>query len=248
MMNYAGAEKKYMGKLESIKTEMTELSTKPAKTLLYRLSIVSCIVAVVFCLLLIGMVVLQHREAAAIERQDREYEKDLVKRIAWEDEVFPKLDALYEQGDYDSILAMRDSFYEDESEYDIGGWRHAAFIEVYDDYATLLRFRELSQTQDEVESYYYGEVLYNAMNLWCFYSDEKMESLIPQHDYNANWGLTESEVELVRSYRQTAFELMTNDLKLTQADVDYLSQQGEDHSLVNTCYDFAEDRFGEESP
>jgi hypothetical protein len=248
-MIYAGAEQKYMGKLESIKTEMTELSKKPAKTLLYRLTIVSCIVAFVFSLLMIGMVVEQRRKAAEIERQDREYESELVDRIAWEDEVYPKFDALYEQGDFDSILALRDSYFEDENGgYGIGNWRHSSFIDIYDDYATLMHFSDLTQSQDQSEAYYYGEVLYHAMSLWYFYSEERLKLLIPQGEYNTNWGLSDTELELVRSYRQTAYKLMTTDLKLTQENIDSLCEQGETKSLVNACYDFAEDRFGEDTP
>lgn len=242
-MIYAGAESKYMGQLESIKTEMVDISKRPTNVWLHRLGFVVCIVAGIISVMLIAMVVKEQREAADFKKEEMEYEEEFAKKLLWEDETYPKLDGWYEQGDYNSIITFRDSLYSDAYGHNFGSWRHAAFIEVYEKYAELLMFEDSISKGEYTQSYEYGNALYQAMSLWYYYDEEHLKSMTPQNEFNADWGLTEKEIELIDGYRNKAYQFMTVELHITDQELEKLIQQSENNNIAGACYDYVEERY-----
>ncbi len=60
-------------------------------------------------------------------------------QLAWERATFPKLDAWYASGDYDSILEFIDN--PEASEYSLSRWKHASFLWAYLDYSIIHDYR-----------------------------------------------------------------------------------------------------------
>lgn len=126
-----GGEKQYMEQLYDIKRDVAELSDVPEEE--YRREIrktgrvirltflAAAILACAAGLFLFVKQKLFYAEPTAA---------DMRAQMKWEKEVFPQLDALYAEGDYDGVMACVFENQE-ESYYSIDNWKHADFINVY---------------------------------------------------------------------------------------------------------------------
>ncbi len=133
-LNAVGGEKQYMEQLYDIKKDVEELSAAPVRE--YRREIgktgrvirvtvlvTAVLTAFVGLLLFLGRKWTDHEPTVEEARA----------QMQWEKENFPKLDALYAEGDYDAVVAY---VFENQGEpyYSIANWAHADFIDVYTRY------------------------------------------------------------------------------------------------------------------
>ncbi len=133
-LNAAGGEKQYMEQLYDIKKDVEELSTVPGRE--YRREIGKSgrvirrtfLVIAVF-LAFVGLFLFLWRKWTDYEPTAEEIRA----QMEWEKAVFPKLDALYEAGDYDGVM---ECVFENQGEsyYSISNWAHEDFINVYTRY------------------------------------------------------------------------------------------------------------------
>lgn len=133
-LNVTGSEKQYMEQLYDIKKDVEELSAVPKEEYrgeigktgrVIRRTFLAAAVLMTFVGLLLFLV-----------RKWTDYEptaEEMRAQIQWEKEIFPKLDALYAEGNYDGIM---ECVFENQngSFYSISNWEHEDFINVYTRY------------------------------------------------------------------------------------------------------------------
>lgn len=130
-LHVPGGEKQYMERLYGIRKDVEDLSDVPVQEYrreigksgrVIRRTLLTAVVLAAFA----GLILFACRKAF----DDEPTPEEARARMQWEKEVFPKLDALYEAGDYDGVVEY---VYEnqDGDYYSIANWKHADFINVY---------------------------------------------------------------------------------------------------------------------
>lgn len=135
--------------------------------------------------------------------------------LLWEKETYPKLDAMYEAGDYDGILEFSEALYGNDNyeDYSLYNWSHDAFLSGYMYYRYMLDSVGYIENGKEHVDYYKESILYYALKL-------KYEEW--DVSYNISKRLTKKDYELIKSYIAEADAILSEHFHLTQADCDEL--------------------------
>lgn len=126
-----GGEKQYMEQLYDVKRDVEELADVPVRAYrreigktgrMIRLTFLAAAILAAFA----GLFFFVSWKLLGSEPTAEEMRA----QIAWEKEVFPQLDVLYAEGDFDGVMECVFENQE-ESYYSIDNWKHADFINVY---------------------------------------------------------------------------------------------------------------------
>ncbi|MBD5454739.1 MAG: hypothetical protein HDR30_10555 [Lachnospiraceae bacterium] len=148
-LNAVGGEKQYMEHLFDLKEDVEELKDVPLQTykqelkrssrIIKRTLFICCIVGI----LAVGVFFItdkfRYAEMPVAEQKEQ---------LLWEKENFPKLDALYADGDYEGILEFENTNCAD-GYYSLYNWEHYGFISLYRWYL----FCEESAAQAQKKNY-----------------------------------------------------------------------------------------------
>lgn len=191
-LNLPGGEKQYMDNLFELKEDVKELSSvslEEYKKELGRTGRLFKWALVIFAVIAVlgGLLYLWVEKSPLYETDSA----DVKAQMFWERENYPKLDAMYEEGDYDGILEFEAMDCED-GYYSMAGWEHYDFIDVYRWYAAC---RERAVELDSGE-YDEDNVYWFIMDAMFLMRDKSYES------YDAD------EQELIEGYKQEIMELM----------------------------------------
>ena len=194
--NINGAEMEYMGKLEDIREDVSdlkhsfknetkkELVVQSKKTI--RLVIILLIIVVAF--FVIGLAI---DELPFISFQTEEQKNE---EIIFHHETIPKLNELYEAGKYGELI---DLYYDDlkDNEY-INSWKHSDFFFAYYD---VLLFRELSM-KDNLNDFDKEDLIY------LYVSIENREMDV-------------DEKEIINDFQKDNFMFLNTELGVTVDDI-----------------------------
>lgn len=223
--NASGGERQYMERLYDLKEDVEEISEAPKREYrreMGRIGRMLCRTFLVFAGLaaVCGIVVyLFHRST--------DYEisaEDMKAQAEWEREVFPKLDALYEEGDYEGVI---DYVYahDEEGQRSLSNWEHNDFLDEY------MRYQSCMWALEGIASGDYDE-------------DEEISCMIDvlflmhEKDYNV---YTEAEEALIAAYRREVKELLYAELGVSEEELTALYEACcvEDEYGVYLHYDTA---------
>lgn len=203
-LNYIGAEAQYMDNLEDIRSDLSEMSddAKEAYTSSAKKSTIVIIVTLC-CLLLVAAIVLSlilitHAIISATE------DEDLVKaQMLWREQYMDDLDAMYEAGEYDEILAFIDEHAEDKG-FSFYSWEHSDFIEVYNTY-----------TRFQTDLLYF-DINDKDMVKWTLYDAISLDYFLSGDVYM----FTEEEIVLIEGWREESYAFYRNTLGLSDAEIE----------------------------
>lgn len=185
-LNVLGGEKQYMEQLYDLKRDVEELSDAPAREYRREIGKTGRIIRWTFAVaavlaVFVGLFLFLSRKLT----DDEPTAEDACAQMQWEKEIFPKLDVLYAEGNYDAIM---ECVYENQEEayYSISNWEHADFINVYTWYQSCVERleRAVSEGYDAEEA---GECILDAL------------FLIQERNYDTYAG---SEEALIGEYRE----------------------------------------------
>ena len=132
--------------------------------------------------------------------------------MLWQKENFPKLDAMYEAGEYDAILDFIYSLYNDEHEsikYSVFEWEHYNFIDAYDKYRVLLEYEGELDKNGSVDDFEAKYMLYYGM--WLYYRQYDQDFL----------NYSEEEFERIDTeYRDEAARILFDRMQFTNEELD----------------------------
>lgn len=127
-LNPIGGEKRYMERLFDLKEDVKELHGEPTKAYGREFRRTGKVIVITFLCLLTVLLLFLLIESMINRGSAQEY--DSKEQLRWERENFPLLDEMYEQEDYDGILAFKVKN-SDDINHSIGGWEHADLIDAY---------------------------------------------------------------------------------------------------------------------
>ena len=153
-MHYAGAEKKYMNRLEDIREDMAELKTKAqetqAKSVKSGLLIGACAVTVILLVATLSSFTGKPRQ----DLFDMKYETEAAEKLEWQDTYFPLMDEAFDAGDYERVAEIYRSGIAEDGASVYYSWYHNEFMRIYDLYLAAEKAEKEMDTILEYKSYY----------------------------------------------------------------------------------------------
>lgn len=219
-----GAEREYMEDLGELKEDLSELSEVPEEVYKKEISknvkkvMVIVLIVIVILLAILG---LKHLAEQIIWGSQ---EVDTKEQMLWEKENFPKLDAWYEDGNYEAILDFQYQVAE-EGHY-IYDWEHFWFITAYGDYSLCMSQRAVLADKEQLNEDTARFMLSRIMYL-LFFLDESFYQ--------------EDEWQMIQSWRLDLEEILYKDMKFTEEEAQGLYEKINKDGILdyNTCDQYA---------
>lgn len=195
-MNYDGAEKEYFEKLEDIREDVEDLNAVPmqeAKAELKKQG--KFIKKIVTVVVVLGVIF-----GALIFLQEKSYERDEKADFLWREENYPKMDAMYEAGEFEELEAFYMQALEDDQQlYD---WEHADFVDTYISVKEFYDDLEYMEEYDDISDGMYTAILWNQWSIYKYAVSDSMSEdekeyfaedfvLVEEHLRN-DWGYDEA--------------------------------------------------------
>lgn len=211
-ISYPGAEEKFMKDLNQIKEDLSDVSeipkknykramTKQSKVVIITLVIVLCIAGIIAAFVHIFN-----------KLSDTYFGYDQKTEMLWERETFPKLDKMYEDGDFQEILEFQQKMYEENNHHSLYNWEHYDYMQVYDKYTRTMEIVDKLDRQEELTKYEYEDIVYYVMWFHC-------------KQYSQYQTYTEEESAKVTEYADTMEEIFYQRLKFTDEEGEELYQK-----------------------
>ena len=194
-INELGAEHKYMQDMYDLKDDLKDLGNIPKEEITEEVKsnvhfTGKTIAILLIVVLILAGVLLAFRFSGAA--MDFLYSKvtnirtaDTREQMKWERENFPKLNAWYEEGDYDSILAFCNETDEAAGgiSYSYTNWEHWNIVPFYDTYQECMELKQYIQQGEVTYLYEYQGALYDALTMnydkkWFHQVNDKDETLV----------------------------------------------------------------------
>lgn len=203
-MNYKGAEAKYLGQLENVRSDMADLGNVPEQEtrkevknvgrLIRNIFLIMALVVLLIVVGVLGFLRMKEMLLPTVERDPQE-------NYLWKQEKFPIFDELYEKEDYEALIELYIASVNEGRPMD--AWEHSAFTMSLHD---LLRMEELVDRMDAGETltnYEYEDMVYYGWKMDGIYiedmlTEEDVEKIQPYRDhylqdFYTRWEFTEEE-------------------------------------------------------
>ncbi len=224
--NTPGGERQYMEQLYDLKEDVAEISEAPKRAFRGEMGKAGRILIRTF-LVFAGLAAVMGAVAVFLVHKSMDYEissEEMKEQAVWEREVFPQLDALYEQGDYEGVWEC--VYANDENGHrSWSAWEHYDFINTY------LCYQSCLENTDEIST---GD--YDA--------DDEMDCIIDalfliQERTYASY--TDEEEALIEGYCREIRQLLDSELGVDSGKLDALFEEScvEDEYGVYLDYDTA---------
>lgn len=209
--NHLGKEKEYLEHLENMRLELERMeddsdeicdASIKKNTLIIITAI--CLLIPLFILILITIYTDFILPKTIPETDNEDVQKT---QILWHEEYIDDLDQMYENADYDGILAFFNEHAGDEG-FSPYTWEHCDFMEVYDSY-TQFKDEEASLDMTNLDALTW--CLYDAASIdhsttqdYFVYTDEELALIASWQEetaafYHETLGLSDTEIEEMKS-------------------------------------------------
>ncbi|MDO4477422.1 MAG: zinc ribbon domain-containing protein [Lachnospiraceae bacterium] len=242
-VNDAGAEKAYMAHMEELKKRLDRVDDeaegmyRKAMSTGMRRVVMAVVIAVAAALLIFAVVRIVER--IGISNEERRYQEQL----AWEAEEYPKLDAMYAEGNFAGILEECDRVMMEEPLYDVYDWPHYTFVDDYFSHYVDLHAAEMAIAEKDIDEYELGMGIYAALYLGYDTTDEVLERLRKSYDMNRSFGISEEDEVMIRAFGEDARRFLTETLGWSEAESEafYKSCLEDGYLSSSRCFDKAEE-------
>lgn len=202
LMNYKGAEKEYLDKLEDVREDLDNLSYVPENTVKEEIKKQGHLLRKII-IIIIAIFVLWFGFGYLIDHFLLG-EKSEKEQFLWQEENFPKFDELYESGKYEELAKVLSD--ELLGEYSIWDYEHRAFAFVYGNIVDAKNAMEAIDSGKDTSEDVYVSLLYNQMDLIIQWgregelSDEERGIIEPLQkeiadDFHARWQMSDEDYE-----------------------------------------------------
>ncbi len=159
-MNYEGAEKEYFEKLEDIREDVEELNAVPMQETKAEWKNQGRFIKKI----VITVLVLTVAFGAIISLEEKSYERDEKADFLWSQENYPKMDAMYEAGEFEELA----DFYTKAQEEDrlLYNWQHADFVDTYISVKTFYEDLDYMKKYDDISDGMYTAILINQWRIY----------------------------------------------------------------------------------
>lgn len=147
---------------------------------------------------------------------DARYEKNTYEKILWQDDVFPLLDAAYENEDYPLVMEIHKEHNGEDGSSAYYSWEHNIFMDFYQRYSNIMTGWEREM---DGEQPYLGYAA-DAVELAGYYTEDWLdEKCLDPYNKNRYGTLTESDREKIREYREKACLMLEEVFGMDEQDV-----------------------------
>lgn len=239
--NEQGAESEYMKHMEELRCKLDHLDEEAQES--YKSSMDLTLKKLLKYLgILLAIALLLTLGVFLIKKIYTQKEEDFyMAQKAWQKEEYKKLDAMYDKGSYDEILA--ESYDILEGDYSISTWNHYCFItEFYEHYSDLLAAKEQLKEANG-DSYFLGSGIYSALYLSQYATEDYIKQLREDYKEKGAYGLSEDEVALVENYQKVALDFLEKDLGWSEEQIQTIYEECliDGYLSSEACYDKAEE-------
>lgn len=213
--NIKGAELEYMETLENVRGDMGNLDKAPLKELWNAVKKQGRFIKKS----IIVIVVIAAAAALVVFLLNREDKKDYKEEYLWQQEYFPQLSRLYDNGDYDAMVELATQAIDENPSAAFWTWEHFNF---YDAYVSANLCKTLLPLWDEecLTGDEYSLLFYSEWNLVCVEELNRTK-------------YTENELEVLAPYIELAREALTSDWGMTDEEYqEFLRLAEENHHYV----------------
>ena len=231
MVNPYGAERAHMRHLEGIRKQTEALSNAPSEALKGELRsnwkkagrIVLTAAAVIVGIII--FIFLANRFTDMLLGRS-----DVRAEMAFREEYFPQLDALYEQGDDDATLELMSSLFDKPGSTILFEWNHYAYISAYWDLVTVrTAARHIAEGDyEDLCDYLNGSTLNSAF-------------VILKDPYEDRFKMTSEERVKADAFREEVSSFFTETLGCTESETEALYEKccRDDYFSYSACEEAA---------
>lgn len=229
-INYIGAEQEYLNHIQDINEDLSDMADDSKEEYQSSFKKIFTIFIAIFCTLLLiaglilGIFLLRYKH---LQKQSEDRQKAM---LLWKNNYYSKLDELYDAGQYEEIALFLNEHSDDEG-YNPYMWEHMDFIFTYQKYLDFL---------DDSASYT-GDNL--ATIHWTIYDILYLEEVTNQ-SYSV---YSEKELEQISEWQAEAHAFLTEELQMTESDIEELKQaiSGDGTTLPNydKCKKYVQENF-----
>ena len=222
-LNPSGAERSYMDKLEKNRKRLDNVDEEAAgqyademKRHGKRAFLTVVIIAAVAAVLILGGILL----GRILSRTGDDSPEAKTEEMLWQRENFPRLDALYEEGDYEGLANLYREFLMEDADHELWQWEHYDLASYYDMY---LQMKDDVQYMEEngAEPLDAADAFYVAAKF--YYREYAVTRSIPAEDKEALEALREEVVPVLYDRLHLSDDDMENYRKSVFQDDSYVS-------------------------
>ena len=191
-MSMKGAEAEYMDKLEDVRSDVEELTQVPIEETKKEIKKQGKFVIIVICCILGVLLLLVGIKLIGLSKiEKRDYQAD----YAWKQENFPILDEMYEQEQYEEMVAFYMQAYEEDKP--VGAWEHDAFCSAMDMFLTVEEIWSREAAGEELSTSDYEDLLYMGFRINNYeesmaYTEDEKQRMAPyiervRADFETRW-------------------------------------------------------------
>lgn len=221
--NVMGAEREYMGKLEDVRKDMGELDNAPLEELQAAVKKQGHLLKK----FMIAVLMIAAAAVLIIFALTRGEKKDYKEQYLWQQEYFPQLSQLYDNGEYDAMLELAAHALADNPSATLWDWEHYNFYNAYF-YATNFEFLLREREKGGLSESGYSSLFFEEWAMVCL---EKFE----QAKY------TKKELEVLAPYIELARKALVSDWGMSDQEYQEFLQLAEENLYIvpyNRCEKF----------
>ncbi|MFI3170284.1 MAG: hypothetical protein R3Y06_10105 [Faecalibacterium sp.] len=157
---------------------------------------------------------------------------DIKAQMQWQTEYFPVLDALYEAGEFDELLAFELAVYTD-TDFSLYAWTHYEFLTCYSTYTECLSYIADYENGEVLSEFPYTQMLY-------FYLEEQTSRSYRSY--------TETDCAYVDEYLIVIADFLEESLSLQEDDLLALRTELLDDNFISysLCSDYITEILAEQ--
>lgn len=203
-LNYSGAEKQYLGKLDDLKEDLEQMGNDSLEEYAHAMKKSTVIIITTISVLILLTGILLALFFYADKKFNDQYSNADLSRamMVWRNENYPIMDEMYEAGDYQGIYEFQQA-HSDDVGYSTYNWAHEDFIVVYTNY---VHFKEWESTSDA-----------SLDDLkWALYDATNVDIALSSDYYT----FTEEEKTLIQGWMAETRAFYQETLHLDDAEID----------------------------
>lgn len=218
-INEFGDEEAYLRDLDAIREKLDKAKNIPKETLKKEAKFQGKRILKVFLFVIIVTAIGVSIYFYYSNKEKKDAEKQYLEQHAWQQENYPLLDEMFDEGKYDEIVQFANNLYlsneTNGTGFSIWSWQHYQWYTAYERYKNAKDYYE-----DESKQKNYGIdsktfIFYDAMYIFVEAWETKL---------NTVGNLTKEDYDLILSYQEELRSLMMECYKITNEDIDEMIQ------------------------
>lgn len=242
-INISGAEEKFMQDIKKTEQDMSHIPELQKAEYKKTISKSSRIIFITIGITAVVLAVIVGFPYFMEEVVFGGSERDAKAQMVWNNENYPILNEMFEEGDYEGILEFENELWdqnaENKTDFYLYDWEHYDFMNGYRYYIGVKEYLAELDNGEELSIFGKENLVYYCM--WFYYRQYDKERTYMTY--------TDEEIEVLDGFREYTNEVLFDRLGFSQKEADELIENAVDeyeYLKAKKCYDYGKkvgDRF-----